>query len=326
MQKHVNNFAKSGATLKSESSKYLTYLWGLLAVVFWGLSFVATKIIMDGGVAPSPDNITLTPVEAYLYRFIAAYFIILIFCHKRFFCNNVRDELLMMLCGLSSGSIYFIAENTALELTYTSNVSLLSATSPLVTILIVGILYKSERPGKGIIMGSCVAFLGVVCVILNSATAIDIQPVGDLIAFATAFCWAFYSLIVKKLDVVYDAVFITRKTFFYGVVTALPFLLLEPEVQNPVSVLSHGWPAVDVALVFLILCPSVLAFYFWALTVKALGAVASNNYMYFQPVVTVIASALLLGERISVLGYTGFFLIIFGLWLGYYLQKMMGKN
>lgn len=307
-----------------DSSAILPYLGGIFAVGCWGLSFVATKILLDGGLDGVNDNISLSPTEAYIYRFAVAYFIILLFCHKRIMCRNLKDEFLMMLCGMSSGSIYFIAENTALELTYTSNVSLLSGTSPLVTMLIVGILYKTERPGRGMIMGSCVAFAGVCCVILNSATSIDIRPIGDLLALSTAFCWAFYSLIVKKLNVVYDDVFITRKTFFYGVVTALPFLLFEGNIRNPLTVIQQGWPWVDGSLIFLVLGPSVLAFYLWAVTIRKLGAVVSNNFMYFQPVVTVIASALILGEKISTLGYTGFVLILFGLWLGYYLEKQMG--
>lgn len=308
---------------KFDLSVIFPYLGGLIAVTCWGLSFVATKILLDGGQDDANPNIALSPTEAYIYRFVVAYFILLLFCHKRIMCRNLKDEFLMLLCGLSSGSIYFIAENTALELTYTSNVSLLSGTSPLVTMLIVGILYKSERPGRGMIIGSCVAFAGVCCVIFNSASCIDIRPLGDLLALSTAFCWAFYSLIVKKLNVVYDAVFITRKTFFYGVVTALPFLLFEDSVRNPITVIEQGWPWVDGSLIFLVLGPSVLAFYLWAVTIRDLGAVVSNNFMYIQSVVTVIASALILGERISFLGYTGFFLIVFGLWLGYYLEKRM---
>lgn len=236
----------------SKFSKLLPYIGGFIAVACWGLSFVATKILMDGGLVPAPGNLTVSPTEAYLYRFVVAYFIILIFSHKKMFCNNLKDELLIILCGLSSGSIYFIAENTALEFTYTSNVSLLSSTSPLVTVMIVGLMYKSERPSRGTIIGSVVAFLGVACVILNSAQAIDIRPIGDLLALSTAFCWALYSLMVKRLNVVYDALFITRKTFFYGVVTALPFLLLVPEVRNPIDVITHGWPWVDGSLLFLV--------------------------------------------------------------------------
>lgn len=281
---------------------------------------------MDGGVVPSPSNVTISPTEAYLYRFVMAYFVLLVFSHRRMLADNWKDECMLMLCGLSSGSIYFIAENTALELTNVSNVSLLSSTSPLVTVLLLGILYKSERPGKGLVIGSLIAFAGVGCVVLSSAASIDVRPAGDLLAFATAFSWAFYSLIVKRLNVIYDAVFITRKTFFYGVVTALPFLLFEPSVRNPFTVVVEGWPWVDVNLVFLILFPSVLSFYLWTLTIKRLGPVVSNNYMYLQPVVTVVASSLILHERISILGYTGFALILFGLWLGYFLQERVFRH
>lgn len=309
---------------KTEFGNLLPHIWALIAVACWALSFVATKIIMDGGLTEAPGNISLSPTEAYIYRFVLAYFVILIICHKRIFCRNFRDEILMALCGLTAGSIYFITENTALEFTYTSNVSLLSSTSPLITILLVGILYKSERPGRGLIIGSVIAFLGVGCVILNSSTSIDIRPIGDLLALSSAFCWAIYSLILKKVDAFYDAMFITRKTFFYGVITALPFLLMEPTVRNPIEVLQRGWPWVDGSLLFLVLGPSLLSFYLWAVTVHKLGAVTSNNYLYLQPVITVIASALILGEKISLFGYTGFALILFGLWFGYYLERRIG--
>lgn len=309
---------------KNNMSMIMTYIGGAIAVACWGLSFVATKILLDGGVDPPNPQIALNPTEAYIYRFALAYLIILLISHKRIFCRDLKDEMLMLLCGMTSGSIYFIAENTALELTYTSNVSLLTSTSPLITVMIVGLLYKSERPGKGLIIGSVVAFLGVGCVIFNSASSIDIRPLGDLLSIAAAFSWAFYSLIVKKLNVLYDAMFITRKTFFYGIITALPFLLLESDLQNPLTVVMDGWPWVDGSLIFLALVPSVVAFYLWALCIKNLGPVTSNSYMYLQPVVTLIASAIILGEKISAIGIAGFILILFGLWLGYYLERRMG--
>lgn len=312
----INRSGKSGVYT------ILTHIGALFTVSCWGLSFVATKVIMDGEATTTP----LSPTEAYLYRFIIAYLVIVLLCHKKIWCNNIKDEALMLLCGMTSGSIYFIAENTALELTYTSNVSLLTSTSPLITVIIVGLLYKSERPGLGLIIGSAIAFAGVGCVIFNSSTSIDIQPLGDMISMGAALSWAFYSLIVRKLNVVYDAMFITRKTFFYGIVTALPFLWSEPDIQAPLSVLVNGWPIVDVCLLFLALFPSVIAFYLWALTIKRLGPINANNYMYLQPVVTVIASAIILGEKVSLLGYIGFVLILIGLWSGYYLEKIFGKG
>ena len=301
---------------RNTGSVIMGHLGAIAAVAMWGLSFVSTKVIMEEG--------HLSPTEAYIYRFIIAYLIILFIAHKRLFCDNWRDEGMMALVGICAGSIYFIAENTALQYTLTANVSLLTSTSPLITVLLVALIYRNEKLGAGLIIGSCVAFVGVACVIFNSSTSVQIKPLGDLLAIGASFSWAVYSLILKRLNVTYDALFITRKTFFYGIVTAIPFLLFEPTLINPFRALAN--PLVLGNLLFLALGASVCGYYLWALTVKNMGAVKANNYMYFQPVVTLIAGALALGEHISMLGYAGFALILFGLWLGDYLQRRLAMR
>ena len=306
----------SSSLYNSAYETFKRHIGAVICVLFWGLSFVSTSYIMDNG--------NLSPTEAYIYRFIVAYLILACINHKRWWCNSWKDELLVMIAGLSSGSLYFIAENTALKLTLTSNVSLLSSTSPLVTVLLVGLIYKSERPGMGIITGSIIAFLGVICVIFNSFSftgeeqAFEINPLGDMIALSASFCWAIYSLVLKRLNVVYDSMFLTRKSFFYGIVTALPFLALEPSLQNPLMVFSNL--SVLGNLIFLALGASILSFYLWSITVQKMGAVKANNYMYLQPIVTLVASAIILKEPITLLGIMGFVLILFGLWFGEYLQ------
>lgn len=293
-------------------SKVFPVIAATLSVMAWGLSFVSTKVIMEQG--------QVSPTEAYLYRFILAWAIILLICHKRLWCNNLRDEMTMLICGLCSGSLYFIAENTALELTLTANVSLLTSTSPLMTVFLVGFFYKSEKPGRGMIVGSIVAFAGVACVIFNSATgSIQINPLGDLLSLAAALGWAFYSILLRRLNAIYDAMFITRKVFFYGVLTAFPFLLFDERLTPPSNVFCN--PMVLANLLFLVFGASILGFYLWSLAVKGLGAVKANNFLYFQPIVTLIAAAIVFGEHISLIGYIGFALILFGLWLGDYLQR-----
>lgn len=307
---------------KKISGKILGHIGGIIAVVFWGFSFVSTSILMDPA---EPGH--LTPTEAYIYRFTVAYAIIIFISHKKLFCNNWRDEFYLFLCGMSGGSIYFIAENTALEMTLTTNVSLLSSLSPLVTIFLVSLLYKNDKPSKGIVIGSIIAFFGVICVILNSMTGvfeIKINPLGDLIALSTAFCWAIYSLVLKRVNVTYDAMFITRKTFFYGLITALPFLLMQKEITSPIVAFSN--PVILGNILFLALGASIISYYLWAITIEKVGAVKANNYMYLQSIVTMITSAIILGEKITFLGVLGLFLILFGLWFGDYLQARNIKH
>ncbi len=64
-----------------------------------------------------------------------------------------------------------------------------------------------------------------------------------------------------------------------------------------------------------------MAYVLWAQTVKKVGAVKANNYMYLQPIVTLGVSALVLGEHVSIVGYAGIALILGGLWFGDYISK-----
>ncbi len=296
--------------LQSNKTLILGHLGALLCVTMWGVSFVSTKVLL---------NYEMQPVEIYIYRFTIAYLLILAINHKRFFSNNWRDEGLLLMCGLLSGSIYFLAENFALRYTLVTNVSLLTSLSPLITAMLVGVMYKSERPGAGMWMGSMVAFLGVACVIFNSSFNLEINPLGDILSLAAAFSWSLYSLVLKRLNANYDIWFITRKTFFYGVLTSLPFIMVEPPKYNVMEVLTTGPLLFNV--LFLAVGSSLIAFVLWAETVKKVGALKANNYMYLQTVITMAFSAAFLGEKVSIVGIGGCILILLGLWLGDYLTR-----
>ena len=299
---------------KSQKAMVLGHIGAIITVAIWGGSFVSTKVLLDNG---------MNPAEIYVYRFFLAYLLVIFMSHKRLWANSVRDELLFALCGVTGGSIYFLAENTALEYTLTTNVSLLTSTSPLITSLLVGLIYKSERPSRGMLVGSFIAFMGVGCVIFNSSFNLQIRPLGDILSILAAFSWAVYSLVLRKLNVVYDLWFITRKTFFYGVITAVPFVLSEP-LNNPAELMNN--PAVVSNLLFLGIGASMIAYYFWAKIIKQVGAVKANNYMYLQSIFTLVISAIAIHERISIVGIFGCCMILGGLWLGDRLSQTWRKQ
>lgn len=301
----------------ASTTNVLVNLAGIVTVIMWGMSFISTQVLLDNGMGP---------VEIYIYRFVLAYAVILLISHKRFLCNSWRDEGLFALCGLTAGSIYFIAENVAIENTSVQNVSLLTSLSPLITAFLVSLLYANEKPGRGLIIGSLIAFAGVTCVIFNSPGETEgfvFHPVGDILSLAAAISWSIYSLILRRLSANYDSWFMTRKTFFYGLITALPFLLLSPQLNNPVELLCRM--PVLMNLLFLGLGASFIAYVLWSATIKYLGAVKANNFMYFQMIVTMIASRIILGEEITLIGVAGCVLIIGGLWIGDVLSRKKGE-
>lgn len=290
--------------VREKRSNILFHVGALLAVTAWGAAFISTKVLLQYG---------LNPVEIYIYRFFIAYMLTLLICPRPIKCHSWKDEMLFMLCGVCGGSIYFIAENTAVIYTLVTNVSLIVTVSPLITTLIVGLVYKDERPSRGVVIGSCIAFIGVALVIFNSSFVIKVNPLGDLLALLAAICWAVYSVVLRPLSAIYSVWFVTRKTFFYGLITAIPFLFLESH-QAPLSVLLQ--PEVLMNLGFLGVVASLLAYLLWSQTVKRLGAVKANNYLYFSPIVTLVLSAWLLGEAVSVFGYCGCALILAGVIFG----------
>lgn len=294
--------------IKSNYMKAIAHLGAFLTASAWGASFLCTKVLMmDGG---------FTPVEMYVYRFALAYLLLLLFTFKKILSHGWRDECLFMLCGVCAGSLYFITENYALQNTSTANVSLLGSISPLFTAAIMALVFRT-KVGAGVVIGSVVAFIGVACVIFSSGEGFVIKPTGDLLALSASLSWAIYSIAVKRLIPVYSGLFITRKLFFYGVITALPLLFWQQAATHQpyhlALLLDFSRPQLALNFLFLVVFCSLLAYLIWNEVMRVLGPVATNNYLYLQPLVTMIAAYFVLGEQIYPLGYAGCALIIGGL-------------
>ncbi len=291
--KYTNVYSKN-------SSPVLYHLLAFFVAAVWGVSFVSTSKLLDAGIQPT---------EIYIIRFVIAYLVILALTFRKIMSDSLKDEVLFMICGLCGGSIYYIGENTALQYTLVTNVSLLVTLSPIITVLLTKMMYKTEQLSKGFIVGSIIAFIGVACVIFNSSFNIEVKPLGDLLSIFAAVSFAIYCIVVKKLNARYDTLFISRKIFFYGVVTALPFLTFQDHFMD-FAILKE--PVVWMHILFLGVVCSMLAFILWNEAINKLGASRASNYLYFSPLITLIASVWLLNENVSIVGYIGCALTIGG--------------
>lgn len=292
---------------KSSVNRYVklfAHIGAFLTVTAWGCSFISSKVLMN--------EAGLTPVETYVYRFIAAYLILLVFTFRKIKANNFKDELLFLVCGMCAGSLYFITENYALKYTSTGNVSLLASISPIFTTVLVSVIYKTRLKPE-IIIGSLVAFAGVGCIIFSHGEGFVIRPKGDLLALSAALSWAVYSIVAKRLIPFYNSFFITRKLFFYGVVTALPLLFLQEEPLRFNALWDMNHPQYLLNFLFLVLMCSISAYLIWNEAMKRLGPVTANNYLYLQPLITMIVAYFVFDENIYLLGYVGCILIVGGL-------------
>lgn len=289
--------------MNATKSKLIFHLIAIATVAIWGTTFVSTKILIQHG---------LTPSEIFFYRFVLAYICMWSISRKKLFANRIKDELLLFLAGLCGGTIYFLTENTALGITLASNVSLIVCTSPILTTFLSYLFKRKEPFTRHLLYGSFMALIGVGLVVFNGSFILKINPLGDFLSLTAALMWAFYCLILKQLDSRYSTAFITRKVFFYGIMTTLPVFLFRPLHWDTSLMLQ---PVVWGNLLFLGIIASMLCFISWNACVKELGAVQSTNYIYIVPLVTLLTSAIIIDEKITVIALSGCFLILCGVYL-----------
>lgn len=314
------------------SGPYGYHLAALFCVTVWGATFVSTKVLIAHGLAPA---------EIFLLRFAMAYLGLLPFTLRRRTAGSsaagrekdagndtgsparrglvdrlrgvrLRDELLLAAAGLTGGSLYFLTENIALEYAPASNVSLIVCTAPVWTALLLSLVYRSERMTRRQTAGCALAFVGVVLVVLNGRFVLHLSPRGDLLALSAALLWMLYSLVIKRLGDRLPVAYVTRKVFFYGIVTILPWFAWEP-FDLPAATLRH--PAVWGNLLFLGVVASLLCYVLWNAAMTRLGAVRTTNYIYLNPLVTMLTAALVIDERITPAALCGAALILSGMWL-----------
>lgn len=284
---------------------YTYHLIAILVVGIWGLTFISTKILIGNG---------LSPQEIFFLRFLIAYLGIWFISPRKLFADNWKDELWLLLGGVTGGSLYFFTENTALEITLATNVAFIVCTAPLLTTILSLMIYKKEKATRGLIGGSVLALVGVALVVYNGQFVLKISPLGDLLTLLAAFSWAFYSLIMKKMANRYRTTFITRKIFFYGVLTILPAFLFRPWQFSLSGLLQ---PSVLLNLLFLSLLASLICFVVWNMVLKQLGTVRASNYIYLNPLFTLVGSAILLNEQLTAMSLMGAMLILGGVyWAG----------
>ncbi|MBQ3312934.1 MAG: DMT family transporter [Prevotella sp.] len=286
--------------------RFLPHLIAFIVVAIWGVTFVCTKLLLLGG---------LTAAQIFILRFIIAYLLLLGYSLSKgihWLSNSWRDELNMMALGVFGGSLYFLTENSAMNYTTTTNTSIIVSLCPLFASAIIGAFYKTERLNRWQTVGTVMAALGVIMVVMNGHFVLHLSPLGDALAFGACMCWAFYSLLIIPVSKRYPTVFITRKVFFYGLLSMIPYIILHPDLNIQLVI---NKPTLLANRLFLGCVASMLCYVAWNWVLKRLGAVVATNYVYLNPVTTIVFAWMVLNEQITVWFIIGTVLILYGMYL-----------
>jgi len=298
--------------MPSSNHRLFYHLTAFVIVAIWGSTFVFTKLLLQSG---------LSPAHIFTLRFIIAYILLLLFewNHSRltkqpfsWLSHHWKDELVMAGLGLTGGSLYFLSENAAMLFTTATNTSLIVCSCPLFTMIALALAYTDEHISNKQLLGSVIACVGMAVVVLNGRFVLHLSPKGDLLAFAACISWAFYSLLIKQASTHYSTLFITRKVFFYGVATMLPYYLL---IDDPFPTAVLLQTDVILNLLFLGCIASMLCFVGWNWVLSRLGTVETSNWIYFNPITTIIFASWILHEPITSYFLIGTLLILFGMYL-----------
>ena len=283
-----------------QNTRYIGHIAALITIATWGTTFISTKVLLTG----------FQPLEILFFRFIMAFFALWL-AYPQMLKTDKKQEPVFMAAGLCGICLYYLLENIALTYTQASNVGVIGSTAPFFTALLAHYFMRSAGSlSKQFIIGFFIVMSGIACISFNGA-AMQLNPLGDLLAISAAVVWAFYALLTKKISSYgYPVILATRRTFFYGIlfmVPALGFLDFELNLARFANT------TYLFNIVFLGLGASALCFVTWNYAVKSLGATRASVYIYGIPVVTILMSIPLLHEVITFQAMAGTVLTLVGL-------------
>lgn len=274
---------------------------GILAVLFsilvWGVSFVSTKVVLS----------ELPPVTIAFFRQFAALvpLFVLVFIKKEPLRIERKEAFSFIVAAFFGIVLYFIFENNGLAMTTASNASMLVATIPIFVMIAESIAHR-KRIAVPSLLCIVTSVLGVYFVVFEGGSP-DLSSktfLGNLLVFGAMFSWIIYTFISDKLGRKYSSLKMTTIQTLISIPLFLPFVLGETSAWRMPSTISI------LNILFLGILSSGLSYVFYLSGIRTLGPVLPSSLLNLIPVVTILAGAIFLDEKISVYQIIGTVLII----------------
>ena len=275
------------------------------AVVFWGLSFVATKVALE----------TIPTFTLIFFRFSIAGCLFLVVSAARGGLPKLsrRAHLKLFVMALFEPGLYFVFETIGLQYTTAPKASLIIATVP-VAVLIFARLLIGERIRVMSLLGILASLVGIGVLIAGDPQfrwALGGHLTGDLLIIGAVITAALYMVGARDLGREYSAWTITCFQIFYGALFYAPMFFVES------SGLDWGDVTVSsiLAAIYLTVFATVAAFLCYNFGLTRIQASRAAVFINGIPVVTAFAAWVVLGERLTALQAFGGALVLFGVWL-----------
>lgn len=277
------------------------HLLAIITILVWGTTFISTKVLLEG----------FAPVEILVFRFVIGYITLLFMYPHHVKTSNLKQELYFAAAGLLGVTLYFLLENIALTYTLVTNVGVIISIAPFFTAIFAHLFLESERLTPYFFMGFMVAITGIILIEFNGNFVLKLNPIGDILAIIAAIVWAVYSVIMRKIgELQYNTIGCTRKVFFYGLIFMIPAIFM---VDFKLQLYRFTSLSNLMNILYLGIGACAVCFATWNWSVKVLGAVKTSLYIYMVPIITTIASVLILHENITWISILGIAFTLSGL-------------
>jgi drug/metabolite transporter (DMT)-like permease len=279
---------------------YKVYLFAVLSMLFWGLSFVWFKIVVKW----------YEPVTIIFLRLVISGALMMGFMLiTRSFQVIKRKHLkYFFLLSFTQPFLYFLGESFGLKLVSPTIASVVIATIPLFTPFAAYYMVR-ERVSMSIIVGLAFSFAGILLMLINPDLSLNASPKGVLLLFVAVFAAVAYSVIIRKISYEYNPVTIITYQNLIGAIYFLPLFLIF-DFENFIAV--KPTRELVLAMLQLAVFASTLAYVFYIIAIKQIGAIKANIFTNLIPVFTGVFSFIILDEEFTWLKIIGMVLVLFG--------------
>jgi len=285
---------------KSKSGVYIAVI---LAMVFWGFTFVAFKFA----------NVSFRPITIVTFRLAVSIFFLFgfAFLFKRLNKIKRKDQKLFLLLAIAEPFFYFMGEAYGLTRVTATVGAVIISTIPLIVPFAAYYLFREKLTPMNY-LGLLISFGGVLLVVLTKSGGLAADWKGILLMFVAVISAVSYTMVVKMLTDDYTPITITAYQSLYGLLMFIPlFLFMEIPHLDFGQVTSNSLLAVSYLGVF----GSGICFILITIGIRELGAAKANIFGNLIPVVTAIVSFFLLKESMPLMKILGIFIVILGLFL-----------
>ncbi len=282
---------------------YLVYLLTLLAVAFWGISYVWMKVVFEYYEPITTMFLRLSLSSVFLYIFLTL-------TGKKEKIKK-EDYLSFVILSFFSPFCYFIGESFGLKFVSPTIAAVIIATIPVLTPFLAYVAFR-ERLAFINIIGFIISFFGVTIMVLDFEFRFSASPMGVALLFFAVLSALVNIVFLKKLAMKYSSTTIIKVQNILGAIFFLPLFLIF-DFSHFVTV--KPTPELVWALLKLAIFASTLAFMFYTIAVRNIGVARTSIFANLIPVCTAIFSYFLIGEKIDLSKILGIIIVISGLML-----------